>query len=92
MQTRLIKDYFGAGDMIIWAHKVHCKLFYLTTLKIHFLDGIEFQLGRVPIGGSDFSTRPYSYDDHPNDDNLTMFALQPEDVHFKVNKTLFVSK
>lgn len=59
MQTRLIKDYFGA-------------------------DGIEFQLGRVPIGGSDFSTRPYSYDDHPNDDNLTMFALQPEDVHFKI--------
>lgn len=47
-------------------------------------DGIEYSLGRVPIGGCDFSTHPYSYDDHPNDDNLTKFSLQPEDIHYKV--------
>lgn len=41
-------------------------------------------MGRVPIAGSDFSTRAYSYDDVPNDDNLTMFKLAPEDHEYKV--------
>ena len=47
-------------------------------------NGIEYSIGRVPIAGTDFSTRPYTYDDHPGDDNLTLFALQPEDIKFKV--------
>lgn len=47
-------------------------------------DGIEYSIGRVPIGGSDFSTRPYTYDDHPNDDSLSKFALQHEDFNYKV--------
>lgn len=45
-------------------------------------------MGRVPIGGTDFSTRPYTYDDDVDsgvDANLTKFALQPEDFKFKVN-------
>lgn len=47
-------------------------------------------MGRVPIGGTDFSTRPYTYDDDVAnlgglDANLTNFALQPEDFKFKVN-------
>ena len=47
--------------------------------------GIEFSIGRIPIGGSDFSTRPYSYDDdHKDDFNLTYFALQKEDNLYKV--------
>ena len=47
-------------------------------------NGIGYSIGRIPIGGSDFSTRPYSYDDHPNDFTLDTFALQEEDYKFKV--------
>lgn len=47
-------------------------------------NGIEYTVGRVPIGGSDFSTRPYSYVDHPKDETLSTFALQEEDYKYKV--------
>ncbi|KAJ6220710.1 hypothetical protein RDWZM_006522 [Blomia tropicalis] len=47
-------------------------------------DGIEYRLGRVTIGGSDFSTRMYSLDDHPNDESLSTFALQNEDYKYKI--------
>ncbi|KAJ8926645.1 hypothetical protein NQ314_020970 [Rhamnusium bicolor] len=46
--------------------------------------GIEYNLGRVPIGGTDFSTRAYSYDDFPLDTTLMKFALQPEDLNYKI--------
>lgn len=48
--------------------------------------GIEYSLCRVPIGGTDFSTRPYSYDDVDGDRNLKHFKLQTEDYHYKVSK------
>ena len=48
-------------------------------------DGIEYRTGRIPIGGSDFSTRAYTYDDnHNGDENLSHFALQNEDLNYKV--------
>ncbi|KAI2806558.1 hypothetical protein BLOT_008515 [Blomia tropicalis] len=47
-------------------------------------DGIEYRLGRVTIGGSDFSTREYSLDDHPYDESLNTFALQNEDYNYKM--------
>ena len=47
-------------------------------------NGIEYTLGRIPIGGSDFSSRPYTYDDYNDDDNLSKFSLQMEDHQFKV--------
>ncbi|ODM90073.1 putative glucosylceramidase 4, partial [Orchesella cincta] len=52
-------------------------------------DGIDYSMGRVPIGGTDFSTRPYTYDDDVQDlggvdANLTKFALQPEDFKLKI--------
>ena len=49
-------------------------------------EGNRYNLGRVPIGGTDFSTRPYTYDDRGKepDVNLTHFALQPEDYKYKV--------
>jgi glucosylceramidase len=46
--------------------------------------GIGFTVGRVPIGGCDFSPRPYTYDDHPGDVNLTKFKLQEEDYKYKI--------
>lgn len=47
-------------------------------------DGIGYRVARVPIGGTDFSTRAYSLDDHENDETLEKFALQPEDLDWKV--------
>lgn len=49
--------------------------------------GLDYNMGRVPIGGTDMSTRPYSYDDLPEgqtDLELNMFKLQPEDVVYKI--------
>lgn len=50
--------------------------------------GIEYNMGRVPMAGTDFSTHSYSYDDNSDDFNLTHFKLQSEDMNFKV-KHLF---
>lgn len=46
--------------------------------------GIEYSVGRVPIGSCDFSTHPYSYDDVDGDFNLTKFQLAKEDLTLKV--------
>jgi hypothetical protein len=45
-------------------------------------DGIGYRLGRVPIGGTDFSTRPYTYDDGAADDlALRNFSLAADERH-----------
>jgi hypothetical protein len=41
-------------------------------------------MARTPIAGSDFSIRNYTYDDVTDDKNLTHFALQKEDLEYKV--------
>ncbi|XP_045135421.1 lysosomal acid glucosylceramidase-like isoform X2 [Portunus trituberculatus] len=48
-------------------------------------EGLEYDLVRVPIGGSDFSTRPYTYnDDHEGDVELRHFQLAEEDLVHKL--------
>lgn len=47
-------------------------------------DGIEYNLCRIPIAGSDFSTRPYSYDDVEGDVELVHFNLTFEDYDYKL--------
>ncbi|XP_011305242.1 glucosylceramidase [Fopius arisanus] len=47
-------------------------------------NGNRYNLGRVPIGGSDFSTRPYTLDDIPGDTTLANFSLAPEDISYKI--------
>ncbi|OXA58161.1 lysosomal acid glucosylceramidase isoform X2 [Folsomia candida] len=49
-------------------------------------DGIGYSIGRIPIGGTDFSTRPYTYDDNNLrvDMNLSAFSLQKEDFEYKI--------
>lgn len=43
-------------------------------------------MARVPIGGTDFSTRKYAYNELPiGDANLTNFNLSQEDYNYKVN-------
>ncbi|XP_076620978.1 lysosomal acid glucosylceramidase-like [Colletes latitarsis] len=46
--------------------------------------GCKYSLGRIPIGGTDFSTRPYAYDDVANDTSLKHFALAQEDYDYKL--------
>jgi glucosylceramidase len=47
--------------------------------------GLQYSMGRIPIGGTDFSTRKYTYDDNNDGDfALERFALQPEDFEYKV--------
>ena len=47
-------------------------------------DGIEYNIGRVNMGGCDFSTRLYTYDDVEGDEELTHFELAEEDTEYKV--------
>lgn len=47
-------------------------------------NGLEYSLCRIPIGGTDFSTRGYSYNDGDVDTNLTNFKLAEEDYKYKV--------
>lgn len=49
-------------------------------------NGIGYNVARVPVGGTDFSIRGYSYDDDVEEDlTLEHFQLQDEDLHYKVN-------
>lgn len=41
--------------------------------------GIGYTFARIPIAGTDFSTRPYTYDDVPGDITLSQFKLVEED-------------
>ncbi|CAG2166004.1 unnamed protein product [Oppiella nova] len=48
-------------------------------------NGIEYNMGRVPIGGADFSPRFYTYDDdHQGDFKLSTFKIQQEDYDLKM--------
>ncbi|CAK1551990.1 unnamed protein product [Leptosia nina] len=48
-------------------------------------DGLGYSMIRIPIGGSDFSDRPYTYNDYPlNDETLFNFTLAEEDTKMKI--------
>lgn len=79
----------------MWTITVLPKLSYLVcfapTTRLLFLhrsyfadDGIKYNLGRVPIGGSDFSTRKYTYADDKGVPDLNNFDLAAEDMEYKV--------
>ncbi|XP_032060311.1 lysosomal acid glucosylceramidase-like isoform X1 [Aythya fuligula] len=56
-----------------------------NLLQSYFSEnGIEYNLVRVPMACSDFSVRPYSYDDVPYDYELKHFKLAEEDVKMKI--------
>lgn len=55
--------------------------------------GIEYNLIRVPIGGCDFSTHPYTYNEYPwHDAALSNYSLTEEDIFYKVISILFLQK
>ncbi|XP_076443700.1 lysosomal acid glucosylceramidase-like [Babylonia areolata] len=47
-------------------------------------DGLEYNIGRIPMASCDFSTHPYSYDDVDGDLDLVHFTLAPEDLKLKI--------
>nr|CAD7572404.1 unnamed protein product [Timema californicum] len=47
-------------------------------------EGLEYSFVRVPMGGSDFSTHYYAYDDVVNDSTLRYFNLTEEDYLLKI--------
>ncbi|NWR78336.1 GLCM Glucosylceramidase, partial [Centropus unirufus] len=56
-----------------------------NLLRSYFSEsGIEYNLIRLPMASSDFSVRPYSYDDVLHDYELKHFALAEEDVKMKI--------
>ncbi|XP_074895677.1 lysosomal acid glucosylceramidase-like isoform X2 [Buteo buteo] len=56
-----------------------------NLLRSYFSEsGIEYNLIRLPMACSDFSVRPYSYDDVPHDYELKHFRLAEEDVKMKI--------
>ncbi|XP_054158420.1 putative glucosylceramidase 3 [Oppia nitens] len=46
--------------------------------------GLEYNVGRIPIGGSDFSSRAYSLDDSNEDRGLRNWSLAEEDLQYKI--------
>lgn len=47
----------------------------------------RYNFGRVPMGGTDFSPRPYTYndlEDNETDVDLKKFSLQKEDLEYKI--------
>lgn len=54
-------------------------------------DGIEYSLGRIPMASCDFSTWPYSYDDHEGDFGMSNFSLVMEDFKLKIPLLLSAS-
>ncbi|CAJ0959211.1 unnamed protein product, partial [Mesorhabditis belari] len=47
-------------------------------------NGIGYTFGRVPMASTDFGTREYSYVDQKDDFELKTFALQDEDIKYKI--------
>ncbi|XP_068226099.1 lysosomal acid glucosylceramidase-like [Palaemon carinicauda] len=56
-----------------------------VLLRSYFSEsGIEYNLGRINMGGCDFSWRGYTCDDVEGDITLEHFELQPEDLEYKI--------
>lgn len=57
----------------------------MNALKTWFgPNGAKFSVVRIPIGGADFSTYPYSLDDSVNDFQLEEFSLSDIDLNFRL--------
>ncbi|WKY03690.1 hypothetical protein Q1695_005001 [Nippostrongylus brasiliensis] len=57
---------------------------YNLLLSYFGKNGLEYNLVRVPIASTDFSTREYSYDDVEGDLEMKNFALTEEDLRYKI--------
>lgn len=60
------------------------KLQELLLRSYYHETGIDYNFGRVNLGGCDFSDRPYTYDDVEGDTKLEHFHLTHDDTEFKI--------
>ncbi|CAD0204507.1 unnamed protein product [Chrysodeixis includens] len=81
----------GFGGAVTDSAGLNWKNLTDSKLMQHLIDsycgdsGIQYNMLRVPIGGTDFSTRAYAYNELPeNDAALTNFTLAPEDYEYKI--------
>ena len=86
--TNLINSYFDDSGKSSWTFfELFCLLcfkFLAFFMGWYQLLGLQYNIIRVTVGGVDFSMREYTYDDVPNDFNLTQFKLGPEDIKWKI--------
>lgn len=55
-------------------------------------NGLQYSMGRVVIGGSDFSDRNYTLDDDEDDMELKKFSLTNDDHLYKVDKKVYLDE
>ncbi|CAF0930114.1 unnamed protein product [Brachionus calyciflorus] len=89
VKSKTYQSIFGFGGAI--TDSSGFNIYHLSPQSIDNLinsyfskTGIEYNIIRVPVAGVDFSTRTYTYDDTPNDFNLTKFSLSQEDLEWKI--------
>ena len=80
--------YANMNDNINASFFSYSKCFYcleqdLLIRSYYGRAGLDYNLGRINMGGCDFSTRPYTYCDVESP-NLEHFELQEEDMLYKV--------
>merc|ERR1712241_618106 len=83
------QELFGFGGAFTDAAGINiAKLSQDTQTKLvesYYSDtGSEYNVGRINIGGCDFSDRPYTYCDTEGDVNLETFSLAQVDVLYKI--------
>lgn len=88
-QTDTYQEIFGFGGAV--TDSAAMNILNLTQkasdnlLKSYFgPHGINYNFIRTPMGGTDFSTRPYTYAMTENDISLSSFDLQMEDYVYKI--------
>ena len=87
--NRTIQTILGFGGAFTDAATINIKSLSKDTqtnlLNSYFSpQGIEYNIGRIPMASCDFSTRVYSYDDYANDTELVKFSLVEEDLLYKI--------
>ncbi|XP_032687300.1 lysosomal acid glucosylceramidase [Odontomachus brunneus] len=80
---------FGFGGAMTDAAALNIRTLSTATQKnliesYYGINGSRYTFCRIPIAGTDFSTRPYTYDDIPNDITLSNWSLVEED-DYKIN-------
>ncbi|XP_024890942.1 glucosylceramidase-like isoform X1 [Temnothorax curvispinosus] len=88
-RTDVYQEIFGFGGAVTDSAAINIHdLTYETSeylMRSYFGPrGINYNFIRTPMGGSDFSTRPYTYAMVENDTSLHYFELQTEDYVYKI--------
>jgi len=71
-----------AASINFWSLSPAARTYFIES---YFSEqGIEYNIGRIPMASCDFSTRLYTYDDVVNDVELDFFKLAEEDLQLKI--------